>query len=104
MPIDIEDRLREVARGRYVEDYPEVVERHFGRPSAPAAIGWETGRAAQRRLRAWLDDLASRPERRIGAVTHGLVMTHIHAILTGGSPSLAWWQELAMPDVRVYDL
>lgn len=103
-PVEVDPRLREVDRGGHLDDYDAAVGRHLTELDHPAADGWETGRAARARLSSFVRDQARRTDLRVAAVTHGLAMTHLHALLTGAGPDLAWWQQLEMPDVRTYEV
>lgn len=103
-PVIVDDRLREVERGSWLEDYDTAVVHHLADPSASVADGWETGLDVRARLHDWICELPADTDGPLGLVTHGLAMCHLHTLLTGEEPDLAWWRRLSMPDVRTYRL
>lgn len=103
-PVEVDQRLREVDRGGWLDDYETAVADHLADPSAAVADGWETGREVRDRLHDWVCDLPAEADGPLGVVTHGLAMCHLHALLTASQPDLVWWRELSMPDVRTYEL
>lgn len=103
-PVTVDERLREVRRGGWRDDYEDVVAAHLSDPDQVAAPGWESGTSVRSRLHDWLCDLPDDPGGPVGVVGHGLATTHLHALLTGTDPDVDWWRDLEMPDIRTWEL
>lgn len=102
--VTVYDALGEVARPRWLDDFPERVRRGFAEPDVPAAPGWETYTAARqriaravRKLRDGLDGVD------VVVVGHGMALTLLVAELTGAPPDVGAWERLASPDHCVID-
>lgn len=108
LPVEVDQDLREVARGSTwvvgAERYVAQVSRYLAAPAQPPA-GWEPAPAAQARAVGCLERLAADARGPVCVVSHGLVLSLLVAALLGRpAPGVREWRSIPLPAVAVLDL
>lgn len=81
LPVQIDNRLDEVQRGGFVEDYQAQVQQFFANP-AKAINGWEAADDALARMNQAIADLAvDYKDQTVAVVSHGLILSLYRAYL-----------------------
>ena len=103
----LEEDLREVERGLSglvsSEEYPALVEAHFGSPEESVS-GWERGTDARARVSAAIDALVEDTSGNLCVVSHGMVLSHYLAHLRDlETPPVEELRAIPLPAVAVVD-
>ena len=101
---ECDERLRELRRGGWVNDYRAAGQRALDITSEPALPGWETAEAAAHRFAEVVRDHL-RTGADLGVCGHGLIFSAwINLHRAGGPPPTGLWQDLRFPDLWEVDL
>jgi len=105
LPVHVDARFDELARGGWVDDYSERVALTFAQPDVSAG-GWEPARHALERFLAGVDDLRHRFRgETLALVGHGLTFSLYRAHLLGRSRvSIDDWRGLSFTAVALAKL
>ncbi len=105
LPVHVDARFDELARGGWVDDYSLRVARTFARPDV-SAHGWEPARRALDRFLDGIDDLRHRFEgETLALVGHGLTSSLYRAhLLHQPQVSMDDWRGLSFAAVALIEL
>ncbi|MEO1323274.1 MAG: histidine phosphatase family protein [Pseudomonadota bacterium] len=103
-PVELDERLRELQRSGYIEDYQAQVAAVFEAPGMQIN-GWESASACQERSMAALIKLLEKRRSQILLFGHGLQGALLRALCLGQSlAELSDWAAINSPDLMIVDM